>query len=157
MTALRRSVAAVWNTKRRFMNFFRRTNIFEMFMACLRMDESGNGLQCFNRRTWPHKCYKGIFREMLSIATAAIFVKKFPIFGGDPSVGKYFLYFFPDQLEGRGFQQSLPRYLAQIKVKGSKALRPIVWPPGSAWVEIYNFFPTQPMFEGPGMKFPIGQ
>ena len=91
---------------------------------------------------------------MLSIATAAIFVKKFPIFGGDPSVGKYFLYFFPDQLEGRGFQQSLPRYLAQIKVKGSKALRPIVWPPESARVEIYDFFPTPPMFEGPGMKFP---
>ena len=44
--------------------------------------------------------------------------------------------------------------MAQIKVKGSKALRPIVWPPGSARVEIYDFFPTPPMFEGPGMKFP---
>jgi hypothetical protein len=78
-------------------------------MACLRMDGSGNGLQCFNRRTWAHKRYKGIFRETLSIATAAIFVKKVPIFWGDPSVGKYFLYFFHDQLEGRGFHQSMPR------------------------------------------------
>ena len=72
--------------QRRFMNFFRRTNIFEMFMACLRMDGSGNGLQCFNRRPWAHKRYKGIFRETLSIATAAIFVKKVTIFWGDPSV-----------------------------------------------------------------------
>ena len=99
-------------------------------------------------------CHKGICRETLSIATAAILVKIMSIFLGDPPLGKYFLYFFPDHLEGRGFHQSMPRYFAQIKVKGSKALRPIVWPPGSARVEIYDFFPTPPMFEGPGMKFP---
>ena len=147
MTSLRRSVSALWNTNGRFMNFFRKTKIFEIFMACLRQDGSGNGLHCFNRRTWPPTRYKGIFRETLSIATAAILLKKVSIFWGDPPLGKYFLYFFPDHLEGRGFHQSMPRYFAQIKVKGSKALRPTVWPPGGAAVEISDFFPTPPMFE----------
>lgn len=76
-------------------------------------------------------------------------MKKLTIFLGDPPLGKYFLYFFPDHLEGRGFHQSMPRYFAQIKVKGSKALRPTVWPPGGAAVEISDFFPTPPMFGGP--------
>ena len=79
------------------------------------------------------------------------------IFLGDPPLGKYFLYFFPDHLEGRGFHQSMPRYFAQIKVKGSKAVRPTVWPPGGAAVEISDFFPTPPPYSGPGIKFPIGQ
>ena len=149
MSALRRSVSALWNTKGRFMIFFWKTKIFEMFMAYLRMDGSGNGLHCFNRRTCRHTWYKGIFRETLSIARAAILLKKVSIFLGDPPLGKYFLYFFPDHLEGRGFHQSMPRYFAQIKVKGSKALRPTVWPPGGAAVEISDFFPTPPMFEGP--------
>ena len=75
------------------------------------------------------------------------------IFLGDPPLGKYFLYFFPDHLEGRGFHQSMPRYFAQIKVKGSKALRPTVWPPGGAAVEISDFFPTPPLYLDPGIKF----
>ena len=76
MSALRRSVSALWNTKGRFMIFFWKTKIFEMFMAYLRMDGSGNGLHCFNRRTCRHTWYKGIFRETLSIARAAILLKK---------------------------------------------------------------------------------
>ena len=128
-----------------------------MFMAYLRMDGSGNGLHCFNRRTCRHTWYKGIFRETLSIARAAILLKKVSIFLGDPPLGKYFLYFFPDHLEGRGFHQSMPRYFAQIKVKGSKALRPTVWPPGGAAVEISDFFPTPPMFEGPEHFYSKGE
>ena len=65
-----------------------------MFMAYLRMDGSGNGLHCFNRRTWPHTRYKGIFRETLSIATAAILVKIMSIFLGDPPPRKIFFVFF---------------------------------------------------------------
>ena len=97
----------------------------------------------------PHNILKFQEPEFIIFSTTAIFVKKVSIFWGDPPLGKYFLYFFPDHLEGRGFHQSMPRYFAQIKVKGSKAVRPTVWPPEGAAVEISDFFPTPPMFGGP--------
>ena len=125
-------------------------------MAWISLVSSTSGFHCGTSGTCSHTPIKFGDAEFINKKMADIFVKIMSIFLGDPPLGKYFLYFFPDHLEGRGFHQSMPRYFAQIKVKGSKALRPTVWPPGGARVEIYDFFPTPPMFEGPGMKFPIG-
>mgnify|MGYP003497787986 FL=1 len=128
-----------------------------MLVAKMKLGRGTNGFHPHIALTCSHapvQCDDSFF---INKKMAAIFVKKVSIFWGDPPLGKYFLYFFPDHLEGRGFHQSMPRYFAQIKVKGSKAVRPTVWPPGGAAVEISDFFPTPPPYSDPGMKFPIGQ
>jgi hypothetical protein len=129
--------------------FFEKPKFLKRLSRCLRPTSGRSGLHWRIANTCAHTILKFLDPEFRTFSTATIFVKKVSIFWGDPPLGKYFLYFFPDHLEGRGFHQSMPRYFAQIKVRGSKAVRPTVWPPEGAAVEISDFFRTPPMFGGP--------
>jgi hypothetical protein len=109
MTALRRILSALWNTKGTIMNFFRRTNIFQMLIAWITEQLAANGLHCFIARSCAVAARKWHDSFDINKRTAAILVKIMSIFLGDPTLGKYFLYFFPDQLQGRRLHQSMPR------------------------------------------------
>jgi hypothetical protein len=91
------------------MIFIRKTKIFEMFIAKMKLGRGTNGLHHHIAPTCAHapvQCDDSFF---INKKVAAILVKKVTIFLGDPTLGKYFLYFFPDQLQGRGLHQSMPR------------------------------------------------
>jgi hypothetical protein len=91
------------------MNFFQKTKIFAMLMAWISLVSSTSGCHCSTSGTCPHTPVKFHDAEFINKKMADIFVKIMSIFLGDPTLGKYFLYFFPDHLEGRGFHQSMPR------------------------------------------------
>jgi hypothetical protein len=89
------------------MNFLENQIFFEMLITWITVALARNGSHCPTSHGQPHTPMK--FHDSFDInkKTAAIFVKKLTIFLGDPPLGKYFLYFFPDHLEGRGFHQSM--------------------------------------------------
>jgi hypothetical protein len=95
MTALRRILSALWNTKGTIMKFFRKTKIFEMLVAKMKLGRGTNGFHRHIARTCSHALVQCDDSFFINKKMAAIFVKKVTNFLGDPPSENIFCIFFP--------------------------------------------------------------